>query len=80
MKIKKQKTKKNCVIKQTLKFKYYKNFLKVTQLETEIKDFEKNKVEFIRNTKLISIETYTYGRNKGLICRKEEIKCNNVIK
>ena len=27
-----------------------------------------------------SIETYAYGMNKSLVCKKEEIKCNNTIK
>ena len=27
-----------------------------------------------------SIETYAYGMNKNLVCKKEEIKCNNIIK
>ena len=27
-----------------------------------------------------SIETYAYGMSKHLICEKEEIKCNNIIK
>ena len=27
-----------------------------------------------------SIETYAYGMNKGLVCKKEEIKCGNIIK
>ena len=27
-----------------------------------------------------SIETYAYGISKGLVSKKEEIKCNNVIK
>ena len=26
------------------------------------------------------VETYAYGMNKGLICKKEEIICNNIIK
>ena len=26
------------------------------------------------------IETYAKGMNKDLLCKKEEIKCNNVIK
>ena len=26
------------------------------------------------------IETYAYGMNKDLVCKKEEIKCNNIIK
>ena len=27
-----------------------------------------------------SVETYVYGMNKDLVCTKEEIKCNNIIK
>ena len=27
-----------------------------------------------------SIEKYAYGMNKDLVCKKEEIKCNNIIK
>ena len=27
-----------------------------------------------------SIETYPYGTSKDLVCEKEEIKCNNIIK
>ena len=27
-----------------------------------------------------SIETYAYGASKHLVCKKEEIKCNNIIK
>ena len=27
-----------------------------------------------------SIETYAYGMNKNLEFKKEEIKCNNIIK
>ena len=27
-----------------------------------------------------SIETYARGTSKDLICKKEEIKCNNIIK
>ena len=26
-----------------------------------------------------SIETYTYGMSKDLVCKKEEIKCKNII-
>ena len=25
-------------------------------------------------------ETYAYGMNKDLVCKKEEIKCNNITK
>ena len=27
-----------------------------------------------------SIEAYAYGMNKDLVCKKEEIECNNIIK
>ena len=27
-----------------------------------------------------SIETYSYGMNQDLVCKKEEFKCNNIIK
>ena len=27
-----------------------------------------------------SIETYAYGMNKDQLCKKKEIKCNNIIK
>ena len=27
-----------------------------------------------------SIETYAHGKSIFLVCRKEEIKCNNIIK
>ena len=37
-----------------------------------------------RNNKRIqsidSTETYAYARSKGLVCNKEKIKCNNLIK
>ena len=26
------------------------------------------------------METYTYGTSKNLVCKREEIKCNNIIK
>ena len=26
------------------------------------------------------IKTYAYGMNKNLVCKKEEIKCNDIIK
>ena len=26
------------------------------------------------------IKAYAYGMNKDLVCEKEEIKCNNIIK
>ena len=29
---------------------------------------------------LHSVETYAYGTTKDLVCKKEEIKCNNIIK
>ena len=27
-----------------------------------------------------SIETYAYGMNKNLLCKREKVKCNNIIK
>ena len=27
-----------------------------------------------------SIEIYAYGTGKNLLCKKEEIKCNNIVK
>ena len=27
-----------------------------------------------------SIETYAHGTSKDLVCKKNEIKCNNIIK
>ena len=27
-----------------------------------------------------SIETYAYGTSKNLVCKKEEIKCKNIVK
>ena len=27
-----------------------------------------------------SIETYAHGTSKDLVCKKEKIKCNNIIK
>ena len=29
---------------------------------------------------IVSIEIYAYGINKDLVCEKEEIKCNKIIK
>ena len=29
---------------------------------------------------VVSVETYVYGMNKDLVCEKEEIKCNNIMK
>ena len=26
------------------------------------------------------MQTYVYGRSKNLVCKKEEIKCNNILK
>ena len=26
------------------------------------------------------LKTYAYGMNKDLVCKREEIKCNNIIK
>ena len=41
---KKQQVQEMCVIKQNLKFKYYKNFLEGIQLEDKINQLEKSKL------------------------------------
>ena len=33
-----------------------------------------------KNQSINSIKTYAYGTSKDLLCKKEEIKCNNMIK
>ena len=32
-----------------------------------------------RMQSISSTETYTYGMNKDLVCKKEEIKCSDII-
>ena len=44
MKIKKEKTQKNCVIKRKLQFKDYKNSLVAAQIENKIDYLAKNKI------------------------------------
>ena len=43
-----------------------------------------NKIAFSSNDKRMQsidlIETYAHGTSKDLICKKEKIKCNNIIK
>ena len=34
----------------------------------------------IRRQSIVPIETYAYGTSKDPVCKKEEIKCNNIIK
>ena len=34
----------------------------------------------MQSNRNICIETYAHGMNKNLLCIKEEIKCNNIIK
>ena len=34
----------------------------------------------VRMQSIITKETYTYGMIKNLVCKKEEIRCNNIIK
>ena len=46
---------------------------------------EINKIAFSSNDdkrmqSINLIETYGYGTSKDLVCKKEEIKCNNIIK
>ena len=52
VKIKKQKTQK-CVIIRKLKFKNFKNCLKATQLDNEIKYLQKNKTDIDDINKII---------------------------
>ena len=33
--------------------------------------------DYKRMQSIASIETYAYGMNKHLVCKKEEIECNN---
>ena len=47
VRIKKQNTQKNCVIKMKLKFENYKNFLETTKLENEINFLAKIKLTYI---------------------------------
>ena len=42
-----------CVIKRKIKFQYYKNCLKVTQLENKINHLEKNKTDIDSIKKVI---------------------------
>ena len=36
--------------------------------------------DYKRMQSINSIETYAYGASKGQLSKKEEIKCNNIIK
>ena len=47
VRIKKQNTQKNCVIKMKLKFENQKNFLETTKLENEINFLAKMKLTYI---------------------------------
>ena len=69
--------------------KYDKPILKTQQgFRTEkhnISTEEFNKIALSSNDDKItqsidSIETYAYGKNANLVCKAEEIKCNNIIK
>ena len=37
-------------------------------------------IDDIRIQSINSIETYAHGTSKDLVCKKEEIKCNKIIK
>ena len=34
----------------------------------------------IKTQSIDSVETYAYGKSKDSVCKKEKIKCNNMIK
>ena len=77
-----------------MKLEEYKHCLEATQLENKINKLKKSKghVDSLRENhkrrieektriQLFDlIETYTYATGKYLVCKKEEIKCNSIIK
>ena len=67
-KIKKRKTE-ICVEKTKLKFEDYQ------KTKIALSAFDDKRIESSD-----SIETYAYDTSKGLICKKEEIKSNKIIK
>ena len=46
----------------------------------EINNIALSSNEDKRKQSIDSIETYAYGRSKDLVCKKEWIKCNNIVK
>ena len=80
-----------CVLKRKLKIQDYKNCSEAAQIENKINHLviffteEINKIALSSNDdkrmqSIDLIETYAYGMNKDVVCNKEEIKCNNIIK
>ena len=87
MKIKEQKAQKAVFIKIFIKDN--KLILKTQQrfrsekenvFTEEIDKIALNSNDDKRIQSIDSIETHAYGMNKNLVCKKEEIKCNNIIK
>ena len=62
--------------------KIIKNSIKNNKLilESQQRFRSENHNVFIEevNRLIDSIETYSYGTSKDLVCKKEEIKCNNM--
>ena len=96
MKIKKAKGTKKCVIKKKINVKEdRKKFLKnklILKIQQRFKSERHNVFTEVINKIALSsnddkriqaiylIETYAYGLSKDLICKKENIKRNNIIK
>ena len=49
-------------------------------LQKKISTIALNSNDVKRIQSIDSIETYLYEMNKDLACKKENIKCNNIIK
>ena len=89
-------TKINHLEKKKVDVASYKEFIKINKLISKTQQRfkserhnvfteEVNKIALSssddkRMQSIDSIETCDYGMNKNLVCKKEEIKCNNIIK
>ena len=76
--------------------KYHKEFIKNNKLILKTQQRLKSERHYVfteeinkialssnddkRMQSIDSMETYAYGTSKDLVCEKEEIKCNNIIK
>ena len=75
---------KKCHMKRKLKFEDYKNYLEPAFADNVFTE-EINKIYLSSNDdkriqSVDSIETYVYGTCKDLVYKKEETKCNNIVK
>ena len=80
---KKARSTKRCAVKRKLKFQVCRKCLKASQIENIINYLEKKGTD-ADNLKWkhrnISVEIYAYGMSKDIICKKEKIKRNSIIK